>query len=211
MGSILSKDQKNYKNDDKVIEKVKPVFARTKGYSIVTIHGREFNEGLPNDYILPRDADEVERLHAQYFAIKTLWNGQYIFSEPKAMLETGEKLNVIDIGCGPGTWCVEVATNYSNANVIGFDISDIFPTNLNSPNVSFQVANAVEKFPFEDNSIHIASIRTLAVAIKINDWTKILNEVYRVLVPGGYLNMVEPNLYFTGNDIVKKFNKQWTT
>ena len=53
----------------------------------------------------------------------------------------------------------DVALTYPNAQVEAFDISDNFPTKVVPPNVTFRVASALERFPFEDNTFDIVNQR----------------------------------------------------
>lgn len=36
-------------------------------------------------------------------------------------------IDVLDVGCGTGMWCIDVADDVPNAEVLGFDLSPIQP------------------------------------------------------------------------------------
>lgn len=207
MGVVESKLKRKLTSKKSSAENSRIEYPSTKGSATIVIEGREFNRGLPNEYVLPRDNEEADRLHIQYFSVKELYDNNLVHAAPKALLESGKELNVIDIGCGPGTWSLDVAKEYPNTQVTGFDISDVFPKEIRPPNVNFLVANALDRFPFDDNSIHIANIRIISIAISVEDWGHVLKETYRVLVPGGYLNMLDMNIYFEGNETVMKYDE----
>lgn len=68
---------------------------------------------------------------------------------------------------------------------------DIFPTNIRPPNVSFQVGNVLERLPFADHSFDLVNLRLFIIALKREEWPILIKEAYRILKPGGYVQMVE--------------------
>jgi SAM-dependent methyltransferase len=80
------------------------------------------------------------------------------------------ELNVLDVGCGPATWLMELATEYPKSNFYGVDITgwflchsvhlrtqlshaafyiDTFPQAIYPPNLHLQIANVLEPLPFD--------------------------------------------------------------
>ena len=119
-------------------------------------------------------------------------------------LEKGMK--VLDIGCGPGTITVGLASSVSPGEVQGIDLEES-QVNLaraaaeagNHTNATFNVGNALE-LPFED--AHFDVVHAHAVIMHIPDTQGVLAEVKRVLKPGGILasrdliaesSFIEPN------------------
>jgi ubiquinone/menaquinone biosynthesis C-methylase UbiE len=118
---------------------------------------------------------------------------------------------VLDLGCGPGTWLMvclsitctrkissnilyilqDIATEYPSSQFIGVDMCDVFPNNIRPPNVSFQVGNALERLPFADNTFDFVNIRLFIIALMKHEWSIVVQEVYRILKPGGFIQMVE--------------------
>lgn len=68
---------------------------------------------------------------------------------------------------------------------------DIFPNNIRPQNVSFQVGNALERLPFMDNTFDFVNIRLFIIALKKHEWPVVIEEIYRILKPGGYIQVVE--------------------
>jgi hypothetical protein len=77
--------------------------------------------------------------------------------------------NVLDVGCGPATWLLELATEYPGTNFYGFDIAgrfnlypgltykhclnyavskDTFPEAIYPPNMHLQIANILSPLPY---------------------------------------------------------------
>ncbi|KAI9354023.1 S-adenosyl-L-methionine-dependent methyltransferase [Pilaira anomala] len=166
--------------------------------------GRTFHHVPNSAYWLPNDDQEMDRLIGQHFALKTLFNGNITPTILSRLNMESGGTSVIDIGCGPGTWLMDVATEYPSCEFIGVDMCDIFPTNIRPPNVSFQVGNVLEKLPFADNSFDLVNLRLFIIALKREEWPILIKEAYRILKPGGYVQMVECGMLVKGNDFIRR-------
>lgn len=80
--------------------------------------------------------------------------------------------------------------------MIGIDISPIQPKWVPA-NVTFEVDDIEEDWPYEDNSFDMVHIRQLCGLI--NDWPKFYNQAFRILKPGGVLE-IQDLLYFECED-----------
>lgn len=114
-----------------------------------------------------------------------------------------EGAKILDVGCGPGTWIMDVATEYPNSEFIGIDMCDIFPNNIRPANVSFQVGNVLDGLNFEDNTFDMVSLRFFVLAFRKEEWVGVLKEIRRVLKPGGYMLSIEPGMLEIGSDFVR--------
>ncbi|KAF7723292.1 hypothetical protein EC973_002138 [Apophysomyces ossiformis] len=157
----------------------------------ITVDGRVYHNIENSSYFFPRDEQEQDRLNSQHFAIKALFGTNLLPSAEQAMPSDAK---VLDVGCGPGSWVMEMAVDYPNAHFTGIDISDIFPTTIRPDNVSFELVNVLDGLPFDDNSFDLVHMRFLFTAIRTDEWTRVLNEIYRVLKPGGILQWGELDL-----------------
>ncbi|RCH89750.1 hypothetical protein CU097_001724, partial [Rhizopus azygosporus] len=72
------------------------------------------------NYVLPNNDDEVDRLHQQHWILKYIFGCNY-HAPIHNLLEKGIK--VLDSGCGPATWCFDMAEAYPNSKFQGIDIS----------------------------------------------------------------------------------------
>lgn len=165
--------------------------------------GRTFHHVENSAYWFPNDDEEMDRLIGQHFALKTLFGGNISSHILNGLDMEKEGTLVLDLGCGPGTWIMDVATEYPSSQFIGVDMCDVFPNNIRPPNVSFQVGNALGRLPFSDNTFDFVNIRLFIIALKKHEWPIVISEAYRVLKPGGYLQMVECGMLERGNDFVK--------
>lgn len=150
--------------------------------------GREFTRGVP--YILPSDNEEINRLDFQHYMLRYALRGNYA-----APLR--QPHDVLDIACGTGRWCTEIATLFPLANVIGFDITPPLTGGAEAPHpdkFAFVQGNMLEGLPFADNSFDFVHQRLVIVALPTNRWVPQIQEMLRVTRPGGWIELVEGDL-----------------
>ncbi|KAI8355098.1 S-adenosyl-L-methionine-dependent methyltransferase [Choanephora cucurbitarum] len=165
--------------------------------------GRSFHGVTNSAYWFPNDNEEMDRLVGQHFAVKSLFEGNIRESILKGLDMENKPAMVLDVGCGPGTWIMDVATRYPQSEFIGIDLCDVFPNRIRPPNVTFQVGNVLESLPFPDNTFDFVNMRLFVIAFKTHEWPQALKEVYRVLKPGGYVQMIECGMLERGSEYVK--------
>lgn len=83
---------------------------------------------------------------------------------------------------------------YPEAKVIGTDISPIQP-NWVPQNCRFVVDDAEQTFSYKNDKFDLVHLRNLSQCI--DDWDKLLAEVYRCTKPGGYAEMDEMGSEFS--------------
>ncbi len=146
---------------------------------------RRFADAVP--YILPNDPDEVNRLDFQHFMIRHLFGGNIV-----TPLRTTPNA-VLDVGCGTGRWAAEVATQFPMATVTGVDIdASLLGSTMTIPaNFTFIQANILEGLPFADASFDFVHQRFLVLGIPTPRWPSVIQELWRVTRPGGWIELVE--------------------
>ncbi|CAG8555295.1 224_t:CDS:2, partial [Ambispora gerdemannii] len=148
------------------------------------IGGRKYYDPNVAPYAFPTDIEEVDRLHQQHFALTHICGGNY--TAPIHDIIKPES-RILDLGCGPGQWTLEIAQEFPYAQVFGIDINASFPTLIKPLNSHFIVGDVTEGLPWEDNYFDFIWIRYLFCAIKDTDWQNLYHEIKRVLKPGGIL------------------------
>jgi ubiquinone/menaquinone biosynthesis C-methylase UbiE len=68
------------------------------------------------------------------------------------------EVTVVDVGCGSGKWPMEVAQQFPQAKVVGFDLSPIERRNKPA-NCEFIVGDLNKGLPFADNSMDLVHSR----------------------------------------------------
>ncbi|KAI8969003.1 S-adenosyl-L-methionine-dependent methyltransferase [Mycotypha africana] len=145
-------------------------------------------------YVLSQDNDEQDRLVAQHYLLRTAFGSDFK-SPVKSQLQKG--IIVLDIGCGPGTWTMEMSTAFPKSTFIGVDQHAYFPKDIKPRNCHFRTCASLAKLlvlPFPDNSIDYIYQRDMNWALMGQTWQPLLLECLRVLKPGGWIEFVEPDL-----------------
>jgi ubiquinone/menaquinone biosynthesis C-methylase UbiE len=116
--------------------------------------------------------------------------------------------NILDIGCGPGGWALDVACSYPRKQITGIDISDTMLAYANEQkklhtleNIHFEKMDAREKLLFASQSFDLINIRYAAGYISKHNWSHLFNECVRITKPGGILRVSEPDRMGLTNSI----------
>jgi ubiquinone/menaquinone biosynthesis C-methylase UbiE len=110
----------------------------------------------------------------------------------KRMGLTGERLDILEIGCGSGYGATLLAT-LNPRSYVGIDVMPeqiALAQQLNLPDTAFMVRDAADLSCFDDNSKDVIVI--FGVLHHIPPWREVLVECFRVLRPGGRLFLEEP-------------------
>lgn len=86
-------------------------------------NGRRYHAYREGQYILPNDEQEQDRLDMLHHIYKLIIGGA-LYRAPFAGDHGGR---VLDIGCGTGLYCIEIADEFPNSLVFGTDLSAIQP------------------------------------------------------------------------------------
>ncbi|RIA92643.1 S-adenosyl-L-methionine-dependent methyltransferase [Glomus cerebriforme] len=135
---------------------------------------------------------EVQRQQLLNFYISNLWESN--FSSPiDNELKKGGKL-ILDVGCGSGSWLLEVARMYPNNQYFGVDIAPLFPTNGLPENVHFVMGNILNGLPFLCETFDFVHQRFLVRNFNTRNWQMAIKELTRVAKPGAQIELMEMDL-----------------
>jgi ubiquinone/menaquinone biosynthesis C-methylase UbiE len=121
------------------------------------------------------------------------WMRRFVISQSLLLKDQGE---AVDLGCGAGQLVMELAHHAPGLHVTGIDLSEEMLANARSSaqrqglsgQVDFRLGN-VEEIPFPDHSLDLV-ISTAS----LHHWSepvRVLNEIERVLKPGGAYNIFD--------------------
>ena len=105
---------------------------------------------------------------------------------------TGPWRNVVDIGCGTGAWAIHFARWNPSSCVTGMDLSPIQPSVVPSNVGSF---TALWRFDHALDYIH-----SRAITAGFRDWEKLVDETWRNLEPGRWVDIQEYHLPGTSDN-----------
>ena len=130
---------------------------------------------------LRHTAAEVEQV--------TAWQKSMLFPLLQAQLR-GDERTVLDFGCGPGRFTPGLA-ELTRAHVMGVDpIETLLELAPQAPNVEYRLLKR-GNIPIEDHSIDVLWIVLVIGLIRGRALRHALQELQRVLAPGGLVFLVE--------------------
>ncbi|KAF8993457.1 hypothetical protein BDQ17DRAFT_139486 [Cyathus striatus] len=113
---------------------------------------------------------------------------------------------VLDLGCGQGHWVLDAAITWKGygTRVTGMDMVDIAKTlrpwavkHGVADNIRFIRGNFVkQRLPFPSEAFDLVRMSCLALCIATERWEFVLQEVQRVLSPGGRLEFIDDHVFF---------------
>src|SRR5258708_303762 len=114
---------------------------------------------------------------------------------------------VLDIGCGPGEWVLELAAKHPHVEVMGVDISERMVLyaeaegeNRETPNATFIIMNALNPMDFSDGTFDLVHIRTALAFVPREMWPALYAECWRLLRSEGLLVHTEAEGSITNCD-----------
>ncbi|KAH8736012.1 S-adenosyl-L-methionine-dependent methyltransferase [Ilyonectria robusta] len=157
---------------------------------ILEYHGRSYQQySLTNaTYFVPIDEDEIARLELMHGVLNSVFDNRLIFPPVR------NPRRILDCGCGSGDWAVDVAAQNPNAEVLGIDVSPHMIPENPPDNLELQVDDLNARFTFRSNHFDLVHSQMMAGGIHANRWRSYIRDIFRVLRPGGWCQMVE--IYF---------------
>nr|POF13360.1 n-methyltransferase tcpn [Quercus suber] len=111
----------------------------------------------------------------------------------------GPTASVADVACGTALWLVEVGRQIGpSSDLHGFDINlnQAPPAQWLPKNLKLHSWNLFEDVPQEFvGAFDIVHVRLITVLIKDNDPRKVMQNLYKLLKPGGYLQWDEVDVF----------------
>ncbi len=170
--------------------------------------GRRYLAELP--YMLPKDEGEISRLDFQHFLLRQAFQGNYLAPIVRP-------ISILDSGCGTGRWAMEMAAQFSYANVVGLDLAPPSADERTSlghgldrrpDNYTYVQGNIFDGLPFADGSFEFVHQRLLYAAIPADRWPGVVRELARVTTPGGWVELVEGGMVIGEGDALRSLT-QW--
>ena len=125
--------------------------------------------------------------------------------------------HVLDLGCGPGGWVLDVAFAFPDMEVAGVDISKTMIEYANARarsqqlfNTSFGIMDITRPLEFENNSFDLINVRFLFAVLRREAWPSFIAECTRILRPGGILRITEPiDIAVTSSPAYQRILELW--
>ncbi|KAL8945477.1 MAG: hypothetical protein Q9211_000015 [Gyalolechia sp. 1 TL-2023] len=93
------------------------------------------------------------------------------------LVSYGEPPRVLDLGCGTGLWCMDMATSYPDAEIWGMDLANIQPEQI-LPNIRFRVPRDYESpWNLGEDSFDLIHLRLGCGSV--SNWNEVYSSTFR--------------------------------
>ncbi|GBB84808.1 hypothetical protein RclHR1_11390002 [Rhizophagus clarus] len=148
------------------------------------------------DYYLSTDSGSIDRLHMYHFLRGYIFQSNFSSPIEDKLIKGGCK--VLDIGCGPGTWLLDLSNKYENSHFFGVDIKPVFPQEIKPNNLEFFEADVINGLSFQDNEFDFTHAELMSLMFMPDQWDFVLSELIRVTKPGGYIEVADRRNGYVG-------------
>jgi len=154
----------------------------------------EFGRGLNNYsdvYSLPADQEELTRLDHQHEMFKMVM-GKYVppLDEVLRDNEPGITKSVVDLGCGSGSWVLEVARDYPHVSAVAIDLVPMQSLDM-PPNCRSEVDDINLGLQHYYGDFNVVHARLICTGIK--DYAGLVDQMAHTLRQGGLIHLTEYN------------------
>ncbi|GHO60384.1 class I SAM-dependent methyltransferase [Ktedonobacter robiniae] len=136
-------------------------------------------------YLLPKDAQEQNRLNFQHRCLYSAIGNHYLVPLPP------DVTTILDVGTGTGIWPVEMANLFPQAHIVGVDLSAASLEYTSSSSYTFCLADVLKGLPFPHQQFDYVHQRLLVAALPATHWPSVIQELVRVTRPGGWIELLE--------------------
>jgi len=137
-----------------------------------------------------------------------------LVQNPKKILKdcVKEGMTVLDVGCGPGFFSVEIADMVgASGKVIAADLQQGMLDKIKNKIEGTEIENIIDLHKCEEDRIGISTKVDLVLAIymvhEVPDQDKFLKEMYSILKPNGTLFIVEPSFHVSKKAFEETVNR----
>lgn len=154
-----------------------------------------------NSYLLNVDNEEKNRLYKQNKMLKILFGDNFCVP---IIDKLEEGIDVLDSGCGPGYWSLEMAKKYPRSNFYGIDKYYSFE---NKKNCFFKNHDLIDKIDIENKKFYYIRQRLLSPALQYDQWEKVINNLKHICKINGWIEFMEMEICaYDMGPIYKKLN-----
>ncbi|RDX50325.1 hypothetical protein OH76DRAFT_1482460 [Lentinus brumalis] len=173
---------------------------RAREAQFVIRSGRKYHAFPADEVPYPRSYD---RQMVDMDVWDDLWHLQLGGSITMHVFDT-PPTRVLDLGCGTGTWILTAAREWKDTCFVGVDVVPLHPDLLQvgcwdlASRITWVQANFLERLPFPNEEFDYVRLVRVSRGVPEDKWDAFLEEITRVMRPGGAFEMWEEDLHFPG-------------
>ncbi|KAK7707364.1 hypothetical protein SLS63_013750 [Diaporthe eres] len=157
-------------------------------------NGRTYHAYKDGWYLLPNDAEEVERLRLTHDIVRRVMGNR---SHLAPWTRDHFPRRVLDVGTGTGDWCFDFAEEYPETElIIGTDLSNIQP-DVGPPNVQFIIDDSSQEW-LDDDLDYVHTRDTNGCWENMS--AQVIQQAFQKLNPGGWLESQEFDIVLRCDD-----------
>ncbi|KIW28874.1 hypothetical protein, variant 1 [Cladophialophora immunda] len=145
-------------------------------------YGRRYHRYRQSTYLIPDDEIQQSCLDLFHCYCTALLGGKHYLAPVPEQSD-----RVLDLGCGTGTWAVQVADDHPNWQVTGIDLSPIQPTWV-PPNLTFVLDDMEDHWTHGEPFDFIHSRQTGG---SVKNWPELIQQCYANLKNLGWIEFQE--------------------
>lgn len=117
--------------------------------------------------------------------------GDKIRPSPKPPPENAPE-NILDVGCGLGSLCLDMAQDYPSSRIFGIDLKPVaIDPNQIPDNCAFNTGNILTTNAFQLGQFDFIISRDIRSEIPVVDWGNYVSRLFELLKPGGWVLFIE--------------------
>ncbi|KAI8883863.1 hypothetical protein K501DRAFT_249031 [Backusella circina FSU 941] len=142
--------------------------------------------------LYPLNTEEAKRQQSLHYLLKHVFQTS-IFAPVEEQIKQVDSI-ALDIGCGLYVpWVADIAHEYPNCTVHGLDNVEIGGFKI-PDNATLIKGDLFVGLPFPDSSVDFVHQRMMKAVISVSDIPNVLEDIYRIIKPGGWLEILEPQV-----------------
>ncbi|KAI8638031.1 S-adenosyl-L-methionine-dependent methyltransferase [Parasitella parasitica] len=158
----------------------------------------------------PERRRDRDRRHRQHYLLKRIWGKNYQIPLENPSL-------IVDWCCATAVWDIELALEFPNAKIVGIDYESVTVASLTNTVNNFSFHNAMIHLgetglkEFGCNQVDYIMMRDVwLVNTPACKWSSLLQEIYRILKPGGFIEIYEQDRNFKSMGPNLTVLEQWS-
>ncbi|KAI8329391.1 hypothetical protein BC941DRAFT_443037 [Chlamydoabsidia padenii] len=161
-------------------------------------------------HLLENDDNEADKSQLKNDFMNLAFTEEFRSTVNFERLEQGR---ILDIGCGSGAWCIEMAQKYPHLEVVGLDYKeDWMMTETDTPtNCHLFHGNILDNLTtrFAQHSFDFIHIRLMALVLTLKQYKVVVSRYgWDLLKPGGTMELLEVDLHLcSAGPVTRKMNQ----